>query len=181
MNRESLTNSKPIKSGRNKKLGLLALLGVCVAGVATFMGAYESPMHDEASQAHLSTLIDTHRYYQEQHGIIGELIEEGVENQIAITGTLAAISAASTFAKVGIPIVKGIGGIAKNIIFGENIKVRTVDVDKIDAAFNDSRRFVAEIKSKFPNSHAIIAKQRQDLKVHQFELATLVQDIALMA
>jgi hypothetical protein len=109
------------------------------------------------------------------------LIEEGVENQIAITGAIAAISAASSFAKVAGPIAKGIGGIAKNIIFGENIKVRTVDVEKIDAAFNDSRHFVAQIKSKFPNSHAIIYKQRQDLKIHQFELSNLVQDIALMA
>jgi len=105
MNRESLTNSKPIKSGRNKKLGLLALLGVCVAGVATFMGAYEAPNHDEAAQAHINSLLETHKYYQDQHGILGELIEEGVENQIAITGALAAISTASTFAKVGGPII----------------------------------------------------------------------------
>jgi hypothetical protein len=72
-------------------------------------------------------------------------------------------------------------GIGKNIIFGENIKVKTVDVKKIDAAFNDSKVFVAEIKSKFPNSHAVIARERQNLKLYQFALSNLIQDIALMA
>jgi len=109
------------------------------------------------------------------------LIEEGVENQIAVTGTIAAIGTAATVAKTAAPLIKGVVNIAKNIIFGKNITVRTVDVKKIDKSFDDSRVFVAEIKKKFPNSFAVIAKLRQDLKVYQLDLKTIVQDVALMA
>lgn len=46
-----------------KGLGLLAVAGVCVVAIATFMGAYEAPRNaisDEAAMSHLSSLIDHH-------------------------------------------------------------------------------------------------------------------------
>jgi len=56
------------------------------------------------------------------------LIEEGAENQVAIAGALAAISKAGTFAKTAGPIVQGVGKIAKNLIWGSGVAVKTVDV-----------------------------------------------------
>jgi len=41
--------------------------------------------------------------------------------------------------------------------------------------------FVAEIKKKFPNSHAVIAGLRQKLKLYQNDLSSIVQDLSLMA
>jgi len=41
--------------------------------------------------------------------------------------------------------------------------------------------FVSEIQKRFPNSHAIIAKMRQDLKVYQFDLSNIINDLKLMA
>ena len=109
----------------------------------------------------------SHRnYLREQHDVIGELIEEGVENQIAVTGTLAAIGTAVQFYQVAKPIIEGVAKVWTNVVFGDNVQVRTIDPKKIDAAFNDSRTFVAEIKKKFPNSYEIIAKTRQDLKLY---------------
>lgn len=96
-------------------------------------------------------------------------------------GALAAIQGAATFAKTAGPIVQGVAKIAKNIIWGSGVAVKTVDVKKIDAAFNDSKVFVAEIKKRFPNSYAVIAKLRQDLKVYQFDLSNIVGDLKLMA
>ena len=122
-----------------------------------------------------------HEFYSEQQGILDELIEEGIQNQIDIASAMAMAGKAQKFAEVAKPIAEGIGNIAKNVIMGENIKTKTVDVKKIEEAFNDSKRFVAEIKSKFPNSHAVIAKERQNLKVYQFALSNTVQDISLMA
>jgi hypothetical protein len=90
MYKESLTNSTQPKSTKSKKLGVLALLGVGIAAVATFMGTYESPMVDSAAHAQINALVSHHQYMTSQHGIIGELIEEGIENQIAIAGALAA-------------------------------------------------------------------------------------------
>ena len=110
----------------------------------------------------------------EQDAIIGDLIEEGVENNIAITGAIAAIGAASTFAKTAMPIIQGVGKIAKNIIFGKGIVVKTVDPAKIDAAFNDSKTFVAEIKKKFTDNYNVIKQLRQDLKAYQFDLSNIV-------
>lgn len=59
--------------------------------------------------------------------------------------------------------------------------MKTVDVKKIDSAFNDSKVFVAEIKKRFPNSYEVISKLRQDLKVYQFDLSNIVGDLKLMA
>lgn len=167
-----------------KGLGIMALLGVCAVAVAAVFGGFEasqSAVSDEAALAHFSSLIEHHKMLSEEHQTLGELIEEGVENQVAIAGAMAAIQSAQTFAKVAGPIVQGVGKIAKNIIWGKNITVRTVDPKKIDAAFNDSRVFVAEIKKRFPNSHAIIAKMRQDLKIYQFDLSNIINDLKLMA
>jgi hypothetical protein len=119
------------------------------------MGTYEAPkaIQDEAAIAHLNSLIEHQIYFAEQHQTIGDLIEEGVQNQVAIAGALAAIGQAQTFAKTAGPLVQGVGKIAKNLIFGSGVTVKTVDVEKIDKAFDDSRVFVAEIKKRFPNSY----------------------------
>lgn len=95
-------------------LGLIAVVGVCAAALAAFMGTYEAPSiaSDEAAMAHLNSLVEQHRYFTEQHGIIGELIEEGTQNQVAIAGAMAAISQAATFAKTAGPLVQGVAGIA---------------------------------------------------------------------
>jgi len=58
--------------------------------------------------------------------------------------------------------------------------VRTIDPKKIDAAFNDSRTFVAEIQKRFPKSYGVISKARQDLKAYQFDLSNIVDDLKLM-
>jgi hypothetical protein len=109
------------------------------------------------------------------------LIEEGVENQVAIAGAMAAISQAATFAKTAGPLVQGVASIAKNLIWGSGVAVKTVDTKKIDSAFNDSRVFVAEIKKRFPNSYNVISGLRQKLKVYQFDLSAIIQDLSLMA
>lgn len=109
------------------------------------------------------------------------MIEEGVQNQVAIAGALAAISQAQTFAQTAGPLVQGVAGIAKNLIWGSGVAVKTVDPEKIDAAFNDSRVFVAEIKKRFPNSHAVISGIRQKLKLYQFDLSEIINDLSLMA
>jgi len=70
-------------------------MGVAVVAVATFMGSYDSPasaLSDEHALAHLESLIEQHTYFTEQHETIGDLIEEGTENQVAIMGAMAAIS-----------------------------------------------------------------------------------------
>lgn len=41
--------------------------------------------------------------------------------------------------------------------------------------------FVAEIKKRFPNSHAVISGIRSKLKAYQLDLSNLIQDLALMA
>jgi len=79
------------------------------------------------------------------------------------------------------PIIQGVGKIAKNIIWGKGIVVKTVDPEKIDAAFNDSKTFVAEIKKKFENHYNVISGLRSDLKAYQFDLSNIVQDLKLMA
>ena len=167
-----------------KGLGIIAALGVAAVAVAAFMGAYEAPREihtDEAAMAHLQSLINHHQWLAEQDQTLGDLIEDGAQNQVAIMGALAAIQGAATFAKTAGPIIQGVGKIAKNIIWGSGVAVKTVDPKKIDAAFNDSKVFVAEIKKRFSNSYTVIAKLRQDLKVYQFDLSNIVDDLKLMA
>lgn len=103
-------------------------------------------MTDDAAIAHLSSMVEFQAHFAEQHSVIGNLIEEGVTNQVNIAGAMAAIEQAQTFAKTAGPLVQGVGKIAKNIIWGSGVAVRTVDEEKIKAAFNDSKTFVAEIK-----------------------------------
>ena len=91
-----MNNYSQTKKSR-KGLGVIALLGVCVAALATFMGTYEAPqsaISDEAAMAHLNSMVEQHKYFAEQHQTIGDLIEEGAQNQVAIAGALAAISQA---------------------------------------------------------------------------------------
>ena len=103
----------------------------------------------------------SHRnFLQEQHDVIGELIEEGNQNLIAVTGTLAAIGTATEFIKVAKPIIEGVAKVWHNVVFGDHVTVRSIDPEKIDAAFNDSKTFVAEIKKRFPAHYNLIAKIR---------------------
>jgi len=107
MNRESLTNSK-VETKKSRKMGVIALLGVCAVAVAAVFGGYEatqSTVSDEAALAHFQNLIEHHQFLSQEHQTLGELIEEGVENQVAIAGAMAAIQSAGTFAKVAAPIV----------------------------------------------------------------------------
>jgi copper chaperone CopZ len=108
------------------------------------------------------------------------LIEEGVQNQIAVTGTLAAIGTAVQFYQVAKPIIEGVAKVWKNVVWGDHVTVRTIDPQKIDSAFNDSKVFIAEIKKRFPQSYAVIYKARQDMKMYQFDLSNIVQDLKLM-
>ena len=39
--------------------------------------------------AHLTSLVDTHKYAMQQNRALGELIEEGVENQVAVVAAIA--------------------------------------------------------------------------------------------
>jgi phage host-nuclease inhibitor protein Gam len=109
------------------------------------------------------------------------LIEEGVENQVAVVGAIGAIKMASTFAATHGPMIKGVGNVLKNVIWGEQVARKTVDPKKIDASFDNSKTFVAEIRKRFPKSYGIVAKLRQDLKLHHFDLANIIQDISLLA
>jgi hypothetical protein len=52
--------------------------------------------------------------------------------------TLAAIGTATEFMKVAAPIIKGVANIYKNVVWGDNVTVRTIEPEKIDSAFNDS-------------------------------------------
>lgn len=61
-----------------------------------------------------------------------------MQNQIAITGTLAAISSAMALYQVAKPIVEGIAKVWANVVWGDNVTVKTINPEKIDAAFNDS-------------------------------------------
>lgn len=79
------------------------------------------------------------------------------------------------------PIVDGVTALAKNLLWGQNVSVKTVDVEKIKKSFGDSKKFVAELKSSYPENYKNIAKLRQDLKVYQFDLVNIVNDLELMA
>lgn len=123
------------------------------------LGTYEATqtaISDEAMHAHLTTLIDHHAYLKGQNEVIGELIEEGVQNQIVVTGTIATIGAAATFASTHGPMIMGVANLVKNVIWGESVARKTVDPKKIDASFDDSKKFVAEIRKRFPKSYGIV-------------------------
>lgn len=66
--------------------------------------------------------------------------------------------------QVAKPIVEGIAKVWANVVWGDNVTVRTIDPKKIDAAFDDSKVFMAEIKARFPKSYENIKKTRQDMK-----------------
>lgn len=143
--------------------------------------ATQTAISDEAMHAHLTSLIDHHAFLKSQNEIIGELIEEGVENQVAIAGAIASVKMASTFAATHGPMIQGVGNILKNVVWGEQVARKTVDPKKIDASFDNSKTFVAEIRKRFPKSYGIVAKLRQDLKLHHFDLSSIIQDISLLA
>lgn len=70
---------------------------------------------------------------------------------------------------------------AKNIIWGGMVAKKTVDPAKIDASFDNSKTFAAEIAKRFPKSYKIVTQLRQDLKVHHFDLSNTIQDVSLLA
>lgn len=125
-------------------------------------------------------MIEHRNYLQEQHDTLGQLIEEGAQNQIAVTATLAAIGTATTFIKVATPIIKGVAKVWKNVVWGDHVTVRTINPEAIDKSFDDSKIFLAEIKNRFPKSYEIIAKSRQDMKLYQFDLSNIATDLKLM-
>ena len=53
-------------------------------------------------------------------------------------------------------MVQGVQNMADNLDWGEKIVHEIVDPKKIDAAFDNSRVFVAEIKKRFPKSHQVM-------------------------
>jgi hypothetical protein len=84
------------------------------------------------------------------------------------------------FYEVAKPIIEGVAKVWTNVVWGDKVTVRTIDPKKIDAAFNDSKTFIAEIKKRFPKSYGVISKARQDLKAYQFDLSNIVDDLKLM-
>jgi hypothetical protein len=128
----------------------------------------------------MQSLIAHRDLLSERNEMLGQLIEEGVQNQIAVTGTLAAISSAMAFYQVAKPLIEGVAKVWTNVVWGDKVTVRTIDPKKIDAAFDDSKKFVAEIRKRFPKSYEIIAKNRQDMKLYQFDLVNIVDDLKLM-
>jgi len=55
--------------------------------------------------AHLTSLMDHHEYLKSQNAILGELIEEGTENQVAVVASMASIKVAATFAATKGPMI----------------------------------------------------------------------------
>ena len=92
--KESLINET--KTRKTKGLGIFALLGVCVVAVASFMGGYDThtPLSDDAALASMSYMVEHQKWLLEQHETLGDLIEEGMENQIAIAGAMAILGKA---------------------------------------------------------------------------------------
>jgi hypothetical protein len=183
MLRESLTTPKAETKRGGRGIAIFALVGACCMALGLFglHEATQTAVSDEAMHAHLTSLVDHHAFLKSQNEIIGDLIEEGVQNQVAVAGAIGAIKMASTFAATHGPMIKGVGNVLKNVIWGEQVARKTVDPKKIDASFDNSKTFVAEIRKRFPKSYGIVAKLRQDLKLHHFDLANIIQDISLLA
>jgi hypothetical protein len=131
--------------------------------------------------AHLTSLVDTHKYAMQQNRALGELIEEGVENQVAVVAAIAAVKGAAAFAAANPAIVAGVASIFKNVVWGGDVARKTVDPVAIDKSFDNSKVFAAEIQSRFPDSYNIITELRKALKQHHFDLATTIQDVSLLA
>lgn len=93
---------------------------------------------------------------------------------------MAAISTAITFYQVAKPLIEGVVKVWTNVVWGDNVTVRTINPQKIDAAFNDSRVFMAEIKKRFPDTYKTIKDTRQKMIGYQWDLSALVQDLQLM-
>jgi uncharacterized membrane-anchored protein YhcB (DUF1043 family) len=75
----------------------------------------------------------------------------------------------------------GVANLVKNVIWGGAVARKTVDPEKIDASFDNSKTFAAEIAKRFPKSYEIVTSLRQDLKVHHFDLSNTIQDVSLLA
>jgi len=173
------------KKTSRKGLGVILTVAVSCAVLAAMLGGYEASQtaqaeSDSTALAHIESLISQRNYLMEQHDNIGDLIEEGTENQIAVMGTLAAVSTAVTLYQTAKPLVEGVVKVWKNVVWGDHVTVRTIDPKKIDSAFNDSKVFIAEIRKRFPKSYEVIAKTRQDMKGYQFDLSNIVDDLKLM-
>jgi len=183
MLRESLNATPKVEAKRRRPLVMVLLAGACAMAVALFgfQAAETLPISDAAAHAHLTSLIEHHSYLKDQNQILGELIEEGVENQVAVIGTIAAVKAAASFAAVKGPMIAGVANMVKNVIWGGMVAKKTVDPKKIDAAFDNSKVFAAEIAKRFPESYKIVASLRKDLKIHHFDLSNSIQDVSLLA
>jgi len=69
---------------------------------------------------------------------------------------LIAIATAVTFAATKGPMIASVASTLKNVVWGETVARKTVDPAKIDASFDNSKVFAAEIKSRFPESYNIV-------------------------
>lgn len=139
------------------------------------------PINDEAIHAHLTSLQDHHSYFKSQNKILGELIEEGAQNQVAAAAVLAGAKAAATFAAANPEVIGGVISLVKNIFWGGEAARKAADPKKLDASFNDSKVFAAEIKKRLPKSYGVVTKLRQDLKVHHFDLSNAIHEVSLLA
>lgn len=131
--------------------------------------------------AHLTSLMEHHKFASDQHKVLGELIEEGSQNQVAVVGAIAAIKGAAAFAAAKGPIIQGAVSIFKNVVWGGDVAKKTIDPKKIDASFDNAAKFNAEIAKRFPKSYAIVHELRTALKAHHFDLSNTIQDVALLA
>lgn len=180
---ESLTDLPKAQAKGRRPLVMLVLAGACCMALAAFgfQAQEHQPIGDEAMHAHLTTLVDHHAYLKSQNEILGELIEEGAENQVAVVGTIAAIKVAATFAATKGPMILAVGNMVKNVIWGGMVAKKTVDPVKLDASFNDSKVFAAEIAKRFPKSYKTVTSIRQDLKIHYIDLSNTIQDVSSLA
>lgn len=78
------------------------------------------------------------------------MIEEGTENQIAVMGAIAAAKAAATFAAGKGALIGSVTSLVKNVIWGGETARKAVDPKKLDASFNNSKVFAAELAKRFP-------------------------------
>jgi len=140
-------HTKPKAQTKRRSLVMLVLVGACcmALGLYGLETVAEQPIRDEAIHAHLTSLVDTHKYAMEQNRQLGVLIEQGVENQVAVVGAIAAIKGAAAFAAANPALVSGVASIFKNVVWGGDVARTTVDPAKIDASFDNSKTFAAEI------------------------------------
>jgi len=121
MLRESLNSTPKVDAKRRRPLVMAVLAGACCMALG-FLGmqtVQHQPISDDAMHAHLTSLMDHHEYLKSQNAILGELIEEGTENQVAVVASMASIKVAATFAATKGPMIASVASTLKNVVWGE--------------------------------------------------------------